>query len=175
MGKTYFISYTQNDERWATWIAEVLEKHGQKALIQAWDIHAGDNFILKMHEYLKQCDVCVPVLSKDYFESAYCMAEWTNAFGMATKEKDKQMIPVRISDVKSDGLLRGCVYIDLFITNEATDTQKLLEGLGLVNIIRESSGYPGGSASTSNAKFPGALHRTIYRSATNISPAVMNS
>jgi len=158
MGKKYFISYTQNDERWATWIAEVLEKYGQTALVQAWDIHAGDNFISKMHEFLRECDVCVPILSYSYFASAYCETEWTNAFGMAVKDKDKQIIPVKVSDVKPEGLLYGCVYIDLFeIQDETNASDILLEGMGIIGKKRKATGYPGGSATTPGTRFPGAL------------------
>jgi len=114
MAKTYFISYTGQDKECALWIAGVLEEQHQTVRIQAWDIRPGDNFISKMHDYIKECDVCIPVLSQAYLESDFCEAEWTNFYAMAAKRKEKRMIPVRVTNVIPDGLFQALVYIDLY-------------------------------------------------------------
>jgi len=130
----YFVSYTAKDEHIATWIARILEAHGQTVRLEAWDIRAGDNFFLKMHEFLLECDICVPVYSQEYFNSAFCMEEWSNALVVAIYEKRKRVIPVRIADVKPNGILSGRVYIDLHsIHDESEAKEKLLLGFGLKN------------------------------------------
>lgn len=158
--KIYFISYTKKNENWATWIAEVIERHGGKALIQAWDIQAGDDFVLAMHKFLQECDICVPVLSQAYFDSTYCNAEWAGAFAADAKNDAKKMIPVRVTDVEPDGLLKSKVYIDLFGNlDEATATERLLTGLGMRNIERKSGkGFPLGMfAKKIHTQFPGGV------------------
>ena len=57
----FFVSYTVSDVKWATWVAWVLEKNGHTALIQEAGIHSGNTFITKMHEFLRECDVFLPV------------------------------------------------------------------------------------------------------------------
>ena len=129
LGKKYFISYTYNDKRWATWIAEIIERYGGTVRIQAWDIQAGDNFVLKMDEFIKKCDIVVPVYSSDYFQSYYCNKELAAAFAKA-KGGVRTMIPVRITDVEPDGLFKAEVYSNLFgITDEAAAIDVLLKGL----------------------------------------------
>ncbi len=47
--KDFFISYTGADRQWAEWIAFQLKEAGYTVIIQAWDFHAGKNFVLEMH------------------------------------------------------------------------------------------------------------------------------
>lgn len=42
----FFISYTGKDRTWAEWIAWHLEEAGYSTVLQAWDFHAGGNFVL---------------------------------------------------------------------------------------------------------------------------------
>ena len=153
----YFISYSNKDENWATWIAGVLEEQGQKVLIQAWDIRAGDNFISMMHEFFRECDVIIPVLSWAYLDSAYCEAEWTNAFGLAVKDKRKRFIPVRVAEVKPDGLLYARVYIDLFdLRDEKAAEKKLIDELILEDKPRQKTAFPN-APSKLTPSFPGVF------------------
>jgi TIR domain len=46
--KNFFISYTSKDQKWAEWIAWHLEEAGYSTVLQAWDFHAGGNFVLDM-------------------------------------------------------------------------------------------------------------------------------
>ncbi|MDR2018943.1 MAG: toll/interleukin-1 receptor domain-containing protein [Syntrophobacterales bacterium] len=158
--KKYFISYTGRDKAWATWIAGVLEERDQTVLIKEWDMRPGDNFITKMDEFLQKFDVFIAVLSEAYLKSPYCIEEWTNAFGIATKEKDKKraIIPVRVTDVKPDGLLYGLVYIDLCdIHNEKKAEQELLSGIGLEEVSREKPSFPLNPPANLQALLPGNL------------------
>jgi len=55
MKNDFFISYTGTDRPWAEWIAWQLEKTGgYSTVIQAWDLNAGGNFILEMHQAVKR-------------------------------------------------------------------------------------------------------------------------
>lgn len=128
----YFVSYTAKDEHIATWIAGTLEEHGQTVRIQVWDIEPGDNFFSKMHEFLIECDVFVPIYSHEYFDSFFCKEEWTNALTSAVNDKKKRVVPIRIADVEPDGILKGRVYIDLSSIYDENEAEKeLLQGIGL--------------------------------------------
>ena len=50
-----FVSYNQADRPWAEWIAWTLEENGYKAVVQAWDIRTGSNFVLEMHTAAAEC------------------------------------------------------------------------------------------------------------------------
>ena len=151
--KDFFISYTSQDENWATWIAETLESKGYSTSIQAWDFQAGGSFVNDMHEAIKKCQKIILVLSEKYFKSDYCTAEWENFYADDPIGKDALIIPVRIEDIEPEGLLRARTYIDLHgITEAAEAAKKLLENVDTRCRPRISTGFPGPRAS-----FPGEL------------------
>ena len=117
--KDFFISYTSSDEWWAKWIAATLENAEKEpnvkytTIIQAWDFKAGENFVSNMHQALKLGKRFIAVMSQTYLKSPYCQAEWTAAFTKDPSMEQSMFIPVRIDDIKPDGLLAPIVYIDL--------------------------------------------------------------
>ena len=52
--RDFFISYNSHDKDWAVWIAWQLEAAGYTTLIQAWDFHAGNNFVVEMDRAARQ-------------------------------------------------------------------------------------------------------------------------
>ncbi len=52
--KDFFISYTGADQQWAEWIAWILEDAGYTTVLQAWDFHAGSNFVQDMQTALEK-------------------------------------------------------------------------------------------------------------------------
>jgi hypothetical protein len=65
--RDFFISYTSADHRWAEWIAWHLEEAGYSTMLQAWDFHAGGNFVVDMDTTTRQTERTIAVLSPDYF------------------------------------------------------------------------------------------------------------
>jgi hypothetical protein len=53
--KDFFVTYSGQDEPWATWIAAVLEEAGYTTVLQAWDFRPGDNFMAAMDHALGAC------------------------------------------------------------------------------------------------------------------------
>ncbi len=162
--KDFFISYTGKDEKWAEWIAETLENNGYSTIIQAWDFKVGGSFVNDMNEAIKRCKKVMLVLSEKYLKSDYCTAEWQNFFVDDPIGKDALIIPIRIDDVKPEGLLKARTYIDLCgITDAAEAAKILLEKVVNGSTKRKSSGFPGTVIS-----FPGELpfnnlpNRNIY-------------
>jgi hypothetical protein len=151
--KDFFISYTKNDEQWAMWIAGTLENEGYKTIIQVWDFKAGENFVLNMNNALINTERFIAVLSEKYLESLYCQSEWSAAFTKDPNSEKALFVPVRITNVKPEGLLAAIVYIDLFGLDYETAERKLLQGVNLSASPRNRPSFPG----TKRTRFPGEI------------------
>lgn len=139
--KDFFISYTGSDEKYATWVAETLEKNGYVTTIQAWDFRPGDNFVSKINESLKECKKLVVILSENYLKSKWCEAEWTVKLAEQIQLNERRIIPVRIEPVELKGLLSPIVYIDIFDKSDEDMKTAILEGIK-ETVERVSDGAP---------------------------------
>ncbi|HEX7182951.1 MAG TPA: tetratricopeptide repeat protein [Thermoanaerobaculia bacterium] len=126
----FFVSYTQSDRPWAEWIAWVLEEAGLTTKIQAWDFKPGSNFVVEMHRASAEAERTLAVLSPDYLNSLYGMAEWTAAFAQDPAGEKGKLLPVKVREVSLDGLLAPIVHIDLVGLSEAAARERLLGSLG---------------------------------------------
>ncbi|AOS83510.1 hypothetical protein BIU88_04750 [Chlorobaculum limnaeum] len=124
--KDFFISYTSADRQWAEWIAWHLEKAGYSTVIQAWDFRAGGNFILEMDRATKDTGRTIAVLSERYQQALYTQPEWAATFFLDPTGQQRRLIPVRIEDVKPEGLFASLIYIDLAGLPEESAKKKLL-------------------------------------------------
>lgn len=111
--KDFFISYTRADQAWAEWIAWQLENKGYQTVIQAWDFHAGSNFVADMQQTTVETACTLAVISPAFFNSPYTEAEWTSAFCKDPTGAERKLIMVRVEEVTPPGLLKPRVYIDL--------------------------------------------------------------
>jgi hypothetical protein len=125
----FFVSYNKADETWAKWIAGTLEAGGYSTIINAWDFIPGENFVQFMSEAFENVDRVIAVLSPDYFESLYCMAELTAALARGAKEERQILLPVRVTNFEPKGLLASISYIDLSGKNEEEAGRVLLENV----------------------------------------------
>lgn len=139
--KDFFVSYTGNDVKYATWVAEILETEGYKVTIQAWDFLPGDNFIAKMDQALIECRKLVVILSDDYLKSEWCRAEWTVKYAEQIRENERRIIPIRIKPIIIKGLLSNLAYIDIVDKGTQEAKELILTGI-LDEIPRKSAGYP---------------------------------
>ena len=129
--ETFFVSYTGSDKKWAEWIAWIVEENPKReAIIQAWDFRPGENFILNMDNAARRADKTILVLSKEYFESPYCTAEWTAAFREALTGNSK-IIPIKVEKNFQipKGMLRPYAYIDVSKVEEEQAKQLILDAL----------------------------------------------
>ncbi len=126
VSKDFFISYTHTDQKWAEWIGWQLEKAGYTTILQAWDFHAGGNFVLNMDTATKQARRTIAVLSPDYFASHFTPSEWAVAFRRDPKGEQGFLVPVRVHPCDVEGLLGQIVYIDLVGLDEQTAQDTLL-------------------------------------------------
>lgn len=165
--KDFFISYTSADRQWAEWIAWHLEDAGYTTVIQAWDFHAGGNFILEMHRAAMETGRTIAVLSEKYQQSIYTQPEWAAALVHDPTGQKRLVIPVRIENAEPKGLLAPLIYIDLAGLTEEQAKEKLLADI-LATMSSEpqrpatAPKYPGSventlSAETPQPRFPGVL------------------
>jgi tetratricopeptide (TPR) repeat protein len=125
----FFISYTQADRSWAEWIAGVLEAAGFSVRLQAWDFRPGVNFVAELHRTVDEAERTLVVLSPDYLNSQFGLAEWTAAFRQDPTGAAGKLLPVKVRDVDPGGLLRSLSYIDLVGLDQAAARERLLAGL----------------------------------------------
>ena len=78
----FIISYTKSDEGWAEWIAWQLEavKPPYTTFLQAWDFHAGDDWVRLMQQGTTKARRTIAVLSPEFLKAEYTQAEWQAAF-----------------------------------------------------------------------------------------------
>src|SRR2546421_6057477 len=157
--KDFFISYTHADQKWAEWIAWQLEEAGYTTILQAWDFHAGGNFVLDMDSATKQAERTIAVLSPDYLDSRFTPSEWATAFRRDPKGELGLLVPVRVSPCDVEGLLGPIVYINLVGQNEQAAQATLLAAVKRERHKPSSApDFPSAAhALTERPSFPGAL------------------
>jgi len=102
VGVDFFVSYTSADRPWAEWIAWELEAAGHRAIVQAWDMQPGHNFVVQMHHATRVARRTVAVLSPAFLASAYCEAEWAAAFAKDPTGRARALVAVRVRDCDVD-------------------------------------------------------------------------
>ena len=127
----FFVSYSPADERWAVWIAWVLEEAGFRTMVQAWDFIPGGEFIDYMDRGVKQAAAIIAVLSPNYLNSRYGRMEWQAALRSSPDDPGRRLIPVRVAECELDGLLATITYLDLLgIADENAARKVLLARVG---------------------------------------------
>lgn len=166
MHKDFFISYTSKDKVYAEWIAWQLEAEGYSTIIQAWDFIPGNNFVLEMDKATRIANKTIIVLSKNFVKSGFTAAEWAAAFAQDPTGEDRKLIPVKIDNVKPEGLLKAIIYIDISeMTDETEGRNTLLQGVA--DGRRKPSSAP---AFPSSSSTPTPTHPTSP-STTTLSPS----
>ncbi|WP_287461917.1 SUMF1/EgtB/PvdO family nonheme iron enzyme [Accumulibacter sp.] len=147
LARDFFVSYNRNDRDWAEWIAWQLEAAGYTVLIQAWDFHPGNNFVVEMDRAARQSQRTIAVLSPDYLAARFTTAEWTEAFARDPEGSGRVLLPVRVRACEPQGLLRAIVSLDLFGLDEQTAKQRLLARVRGDRLKpSRSPGFPGRAA-----------------------------
>lgn len=129
--KDFFISYNHADRQWAEWIAWNLEEAGHTAILQAWDFRPGSNFALEMHASAQAAARTIAVLSPDYLNAPYTLAEWASAFSQDPTSKKGKLLPIKVRECDPTGLLKQIVYINLVGLSKEEARKSLLEGVSL--------------------------------------------
>lgn len=110
----FFISYTDADLQWAEWISWHLEEAGYSVLLQAWDSVPGSHWIRKMGQGIQEAQRTISLISKNYIDSIYGMAEWESVFRSDPQGLLRRLIPIRIEDCELPAILGSVSFFDLF-------------------------------------------------------------
>jgi hypothetical protein len=85
--RDFFVSFTQADRAWATWVAWALEGAGYSVFFQDWDFQG--NFVLEMDKAHARSRRTIAVLSPDYLTSRFAAPEWAARGGGLTGANDR--------------------------------------------------------------------------------------
>ncbi|WP_239396847.1 FxSxx-COOH system tetratricopeptide repeat protein, partial [Frankia sp. CiP3] len=130
-----FVSYTQTDQPWAEWVADVLESDGFQVLIQAWDFVPGVNWPALVQAGLVRSSRLLAVVSPAYLTSIGGSAEWQALWAADPAGQSRRLIPVRIApcDPAALGLVGARGWIDLTglsgPADDATARARVLDGV----------------------------------------------
>jgi hypothetical protein len=160
----FFVSYTQQDRRWAEWIAWQLEDAGYRVLLQAWDMIPGTHWQLKMQEGINYSERTVAVVSSAYLDSVYGRQEWQGAVAADPRGFERKLIPVRVEDCDLPGLLGKIVSFDVFGMDASQAQSHFREQISIILSGRAKPSappaYPGRTAQPGRqpARAPGAAY-----------------
>ncbi|MRD10146.1 TIR domain-containing protein, partial [Bacillus thuringiensis] len=76
------------------------------------------DFVVEMQNGSQKAKYTLALLSNNYVGSSSTQPEWAAAFAEDPTGEKRKLIPVRISDVKLEGLLPGIIYINLVGIND---------------------------------------------------------
>jgi TIR domain len=128
-GFDFFVSYAQEDQAWAEWIAWQLESADHSTLLQAWDFVPGSDWAYRMQQATAAATRTIAVLSSSYLESIYGGAEWRTAFANDPTGEEGLLLPVRVEPIQPPGLLRTRVYVDLVGLSRQAARARLLQAV----------------------------------------------
>lgn len=155
----FFVSYSPADERWALWIAWVLESAGYRTMVQAWDFVPSTEFIDFMDRGVRQSAAVIAVLSPSYLRSTYGRMEWQAALRSSPHDPGRRLIPIRIAECELEGLLATITYLDLLgETDERAARHQLLARVrDALSGRAETAGRPAFPAAQESLAEPGTL------------------
>lgn len=111
----FFISRATQDAEVAREVGAAISDEGCTYCVQDKDILPGQNFVLRMNDFLRQAEHFVLVLSQSYIQSPWCNEEWSNFWKSRVDGNPKRhMAIIRIEECEVPPLLSSCVKTDLF-------------------------------------------------------------
>ncbi len=139
-----FISHSSKDVEIAKALSYFLKNLSMDigVFCSAISINQGEDFIKCIEEGLKNSDVFIPLISKNYIQSKYCLIELGYAYSKNISHKKKYYIlPFCISPItKSEALLgTPLAHLQTLMLNDKKDMQNFLRTLIRYNLISEES------------------------------------
>jgi len=95
-----FLSHSNEDKKIARRLADILAIYGFDVFVAHDDIEIGDEWEETLKEKIKNCELFLALLSKNFHEARFTDHE----IGIATAF-NKQVFPIRIDDTKPYGLM----------------------------------------------------------------------
>ncbi|MFI6848772.1 FxSxx-COOH system tetratricopeptide repeat protein [Kitasatospora sp. NPDC050467] len=141
-----YLSYVPEDRMWADWIESILTRAGFRVLPR--DLSAGSD---PRHETERGIDAAyrtVAVLSPAYQRSPQARALWESVVSSDPSGTRRQLVPVRVGDVRLTAPFSNRNPVDLVGRDETQSVQTLLRALGRGDVpLAETTGtgprFPG--------------------------------
>lgn len=105
-------------------------------------INQGDDFVQSIESGLKNSDVFIPLISKNYNQSKYCLIELGYAYAKSVSRKKKyHILPFCIPPVTRSEALLGTplAHLNTAVLNDKEDMQNFLRILIKNNLIPQAS------------------------------------
>ncbi|GAA2252679.1 hypothetical protein GCM10010430_40450 [Kitasatospora cystarginea] len=142
-----YLSYVPEDRMWADWIAAVLENAGFRVVPR--DLGAGADSRTETERGIDAAFRTVAVFSAAYLRSPQARALWDSMAGFDPAGTRRQLVPVRVSDVRLAAPFNSRNPVDLVGRDEDQAAAILLRALG-----RENAGGGEGNGGAV-PRFPG--------------------
>lgn len=126
-----FISYSHQDNDFATELAAQLVKHKAKVWIDQWELHVGDSLIDRIQGAIQGASALIVILSKASIDSEWCKKELSSGLLRELEEKRVIVLPALIEDCEIPLFLRGKMYAD-FRTDFDKGLRDTLEAISRV-------------------------------------------
>jgi WD40 repeat protein len=124
----FFISYSDADRQWASWVAWVLEHAGYRVLMWAWDFVPGPDVAQRMARGVREATRTIALISPAYLGSVYGRAQWQAALAFDPRTLERSLLPVRIAQCQPEGLLASIAAVDLVgVDDETSAARRLLQ------------------------------------------------
>jgi CO dehydrogenase nickel-insertion accessory protein CooC1 len=152
-----YLSYVPEDRMWADWIEAVLTRAGFRVLprstVTTAATGAGDvRGSIQAERELQVAPRAIAVLSSAYLYSPEARSIWKTLSAADAAGTHRQLVPVRVSDVRIAEPFTDHPIVDLARMDAAQATGKLLRAL---DRLAQPSGGPGAQAE--ELRFPGTI------------------
>lgn len=123
-----FISYSQQDKKFADIIAERLKQAGHEVEFDVWRLRAGDNLLAKINDGIKETDTLLVIVSQYSLQSKSLMNEFSAAAFGDISSKKSRILPVLVDKSTLPHYLAKYQYLDL-TTDFELGLQQILQTL----------------------------------------------
>ena len=145
-----FISHSIKNEKIVLKFAEFLESINSEIEVfcssEKGSIGTGKNFVKTIFDELDACDLFIPVLSREYYESKFCMIELGVAYSYLIKKYksngEDYIFPYALYPVTKSQALAGTPMMNIQVgeINDKEDIRSLLEYIDLERKIHIGAG-----------------------------------
>ncbi|MDH6706415.1 cellulose biosynthesis protein BcsQ [Kitasatospora sp. MAA19] len=128
-----YLSYVPEDRMWADWIEAVLTRAGFRVLPR--DLSAGTDPREETERGIDAAYRTVAVLSPAYQRSPQARALWESVVSSDPSGTRRQLVPVRVGDVRLTAPFSNRNPVDLVGRDEVQSVQTLLRALGRGDVV----------------------------------------
>jgi MinD-like ATPase involved in chromosome partitioning or flagellar assembly len=146
-----YLSYVPEDRMWADWIESVLKAAGFRVLPR--DVGAGTDPRAEAERAVDASYRTVAILSPAYVRSPQAQALWESVSGSDPSGARRQLIPLRVGDVRATAPFSNRNSVDLVRLDETQAAAALLRGMGRPDLAAVE--HPAGTG----PRFPGTRPR----------------